>query len=71
MRKRLITPSAESIRTRDEGLLDVVRAAVIEITSEQTDCPIEAALSRGIRRVGVRQMPGAKPFGWLSINRNV
>ena len=45
MRKRLITPSAESIRTRDEGWLDVERAAVIEITSEQIDCPIEAALS--------------------------
>lgn len=47
MRKRLTTPSAENIRTRDEGWLDVERAALIEITSEQTDCPIEAALVPG------------------------
>jgi hypothetical protein len=43
MRKRLITPTAESIRTRGEGWLDVERAAVVEITSEDRDCPIEAA----------------------------
>ena len=47
MRKRLIKPSTESIRTRDESWLDVERAAVIEITSEQTDCPIEAAFVSG------------------------
>jgi hypothetical protein len=43
MRKRLITPTAEHIRTQGAGLLDVERAAVIEITSEETDFPIEAA----------------------------
>ena len=43
MRKRLITPTPENIRTRDEGWLDVERAAVVEVTSEDKDFPVEAA----------------------------
>jgi hypothetical protein len=60
MRKRLITPGAESIRTRDEGWLDVERAAVIEITSEQTDCPIEAAFIPGDVREWRAAGPGSQ-----------
>jgi len=43
MRKRLITPNSESIRTHGEGWLDVECGAVVEITSENKDFPIESA----------------------------
>src|SRR5580704_11798380 len=53
MRKRLITPTPESIRTRGPGWLDIERAAVVEVTSEDKDFPVEAAFvsedSRGWR----------------------
>jgi len=53
MRKRLITPATESARNRRESWLDVERAAVVEVTSEDADYPIELALvsegSRGWR----------------------
>jgi hypothetical protein len=47
MRKRLITPTPENIRTRGEGWLDVERAAVVEVTSEEADCRVESAFSSG------------------------
>ena len=47
MRKRLITPTQESIRTRGEGWLDVERAAVVEFTSEDKDGPVESAFVSG------------------------
>ena len=53
MRKRLITPATESPRNRGDSWLDVERAAVVEVTSEDADYPIELALvsegSRGWR----------------------
>jgi hypothetical protein len=56
MRKRLITPTQESIRTHGEGWLDVERAAVVEVTSEDKDCPVESAFvwgdTRGWRAAG-------------------
>lgn len=45
MRKRLITPTSESIRTRGEGWLDLERAAVVEVTSEDKECPVESAFA--------------------------
>src|ERR1700680_2340523 len=47
MRKRLITPTAESIRTRGEGSLDVESEAVVEVTSEDKDFPVEPAFVSG------------------------
>ena len=47
MRKHLITPTTESIRTRGEGWLDVERAAVVEVTSEDKDFPVESAFVSG------------------------
>jgi hypothetical protein len=47
MRKRLITPTAESIRTRGEGWLDVESEAVVEVTSEDKDFPVESAFVSG------------------------
>ena len=50
MRKRLITPTPEIIRTRGEHWLDIERAAVVEVTSEDKDCPIESAFVSGDAR---------------------
>jgi hypothetical protein len=47
MRKRLITPTRESIATHDEDWLDVERTAVVEVTSEDEDCPVESAFVLG------------------------
>jgi hypothetical protein len=48
VRKRLITPTPQGIRTHDgEGWLDVERAAVVEVTSEDKDYPIESAFGWG------------------------
>lgn len=43
MRKRLMTPTSENLRTHGEGCLAVERAAVVEITSEDKGFPIESA----------------------------
>jgi hypothetical protein len=42
MRKHVLTSIAESPRTRKEGRLDVEHAAVVEVTSEDKDFPIES-----------------------------
>ena len=42
MRKRLIPPIPEMIRTR--GRLDLEHAAAVEVTSEDKDFPVESAL---------------------------
>jgi hypothetical protein len=47
MRKRLITPTPLTVRSHAEGWLDVERAAVVEITSEEKDYPIESAFASG------------------------
>jgi len=57
MRKRLITPTPENIRTRGDGWLDVERAAVVEVTSEDKDFPVEAAFVSGDAQ-GWRAGPG-------------
>jgi hypothetical protein len=50
MRKRLITPIPQPGAPRDEGWLDLDREAVVEVTSEQKDYPVEAALVAGEMR---------------------
>src|SRR5260370_12006278 len=47
MRKRLITPTPEPVRSRGEGWLDVERAAMVEVTSEHQDYPVESAFVSG------------------------
>ena len=47
MRKRLFTPTPQGIRPHDEGWLDLVRAAVVEVTSEEKEYPVESALVSG------------------------
>ena len=43
MRKRLINPTAERPGTLGQGWLDLERAAVVEVTSEDKDFPVESA----------------------------
>jgi hypothetical protein len=45
MRKRLITPTQGTVRSRGEGWLDVERAAMVEISSEEKDYPVESAFA--------------------------
>ena len=60
MRKRLITPTRESIRTHGEGWLDVERAAVVEFTSEDKDYPVESAFASGDARGWRAAGPGSQ-----------
>ena len=60
MRKRLITPTAENIRTRGEGWLDVEREAVVEVTSEDKDFPVESAFASGDSRGWRAASPGSQ-----------
>jgi hypothetical protein len=55
MRKRLITPTPDTVRSGGEGWLDVERAAIVEITSEEKDYPVESAF-----------VSGSEPRGWRS-----
>ena len=43
MRKGLITTSQKDVPSRDEGWLDLDRTAVVEVTSEQKQYPVESA----------------------------
>ena len=44
MRKRFITSTPETVGPPGEGWLDLQRAAVVEVTSEEKDFPAESAL---------------------------
>jgi hypothetical protein len=58
MRKRLITAISETARSRVEGRLDIERAAVVEITSEEKDYPVESAFVSGETRGWRAAEPG-------------
>jgi len=45
MRKRLIDPTAKRLRTLGQGWLDLDRAAVVEVTSEDEHFPVESAFA--------------------------
>jgi hypothetical protein len=47
MRKRLITPIPQDAPHLDEGWLDLEHTAVVEVTSEEKEYPVEAALVAG------------------------
>jgi hypothetical protein len=47
VRKRLITPIPQDASFLDEGWLDLDGAAVVEVTSEEKEYPVEAALVPG------------------------
>jgi hypothetical protein len=50
MRKRQMTPIPLDDPSRDEGWLDLDRLAVVEVTSEDKDYPVESALIAGEMR---------------------
>ena len=60
MRKRLITPIPETVRSRGKGCLDVERAALVEFTSEDKDYPVESAFVSGEARGWRAAAPGAQ-----------
>jgi hypothetical protein len=60
MRKRVITPTAETIRARGAGWLDVERAAVVEVTSEDKDFPVESAFASGDAQGWRAASPGSQ-----------
>jgi hypothetical protein len=47
MRKRLITPIPQNVPVLEEGWLNLDGAAVVEVTSEEKDYPVESALVSG------------------------
>jgi hypothetical protein len=50
MRKRPITPIPQATPHLDEGWLDLDQEAVVEVSSEENDYPVEAALVSGEAR---------------------
>src|ERR1700690_67222 len=50
MRKRLITPIPQDVPPLDEGWLNLDGAAVVEVTSEEKEYPVESALVSGETR---------------------
>ncbi len=50
MRKRPITPNPQSFPSLDEGWMNLDREAVVEVTSEEKDYPVESALVAGETR---------------------
>jgi hypothetical protein len=60
VRKRLITRTPQSIRTHGPGWLDTERAAVVEVTSEDKDFPVEASLVSGDSRGWRAAIPGSQ-----------
>ena len=50
MRKRLMTPIPLDVPSRGEGWLDLDRLAVVEVTSEAKEYPVESALVPGETR---------------------
>jgi len=58
MRKRLITPTPETIQSRGDGWLDVERAAAAEISSEEKDYPVESVFVSGETRGWRAAAPG-------------
>lgn len=50
MRKRLITPTTQDAEHPDKGWLDLDGAAVVEVTSEEKEYPVEGALVSGEMR---------------------
>ena len=47
MRKRLLTPTSQDAPPLDESWLKLDTAAVVEVTSEEKDYPVESALVLG------------------------
>src|SRR5882757_7594197 len=60
MRKRLIMPTPERIRTHGESWLDVEGQAVVEVTSEDKNYPVESAFVSGDAQGWRAATPGSQ-----------
>jgi len=60
MRKRLISPTAECPGNPGQGWLDLERAAVVEVTSEDRDFPVESAFASEDARGWRAAAPGSQ-----------
>ena len=60
MRKRLVTPIPPAGTPHEDGRLDLDREAMVEVTSEDKDCPVEAALVLGETRSWRAAVSGAQ-----------
>jgi hypothetical protein len=60
MRKRLIAPPPDTVRTCAGSGLDVEREAVVEVTSEDQDFPVESAFVSGDSRGWRAAAPGSQ-----------
>ena len=60
MRKRLITPIQQSVRSDHEERLDLNTAALVEVTSEEKDYPVESALISGEAKGWRAAKPGTQ-----------
>jgi hypothetical protein len=69
MRKRLITPSSQAGTLHDEGWLDLDREAVVEVTSEEKEYPVEGALVAGDMRGWRAAVSGAQTIRPISFDR--
>jgi hypothetical protein len=58
MRKRLITRTPRTVPSVGEGWLDLKRAAVVEVTSEDNDFPVESIFASGETRGWRAAEPG-------------
>jgi len=65
MRKRLIAPIPQTARPPNEGWLDLDTAAVVEVTSEDKDYPVESALVSGEMRGWRAASPGTQTIRLL------
>jgi hypothetical protein len=65
MRKRVITPSPQSIYPHDEGWLDLDRVASVEVTSEEKDHGIDSALVSGETQGWRAASPGTQTIRLL------
>jgi hypothetical protein len=63
MRKRLITPIPQKASSLDEGWLDLDRLAVVEVTSEEKEYPVELRWSQEECGAGVPPILALKPSG--------
>ena len=60
MRKRLIAPTAERPEAPAKGWLDLERTAVVEVTSEDSDFPVESAFASEDARGWRASAPGSQ-----------
>jgi hypothetical protein len=60
MRKRLITPSPQAGTPHGEVWIDLDRIAVVEVTSEEKEYPVESALVPGETRGWRADSPGTQ-----------